>query len=76
MTGFTTQAHFLLGNGLLDLCTTMTPGTPEYVRAAAAVQRLTMPQEMGESVRVMALARGMAVGALPGFASADLRGRL
>ena len=74
--GFTTQAHFLLGNGLLDLVATMEPGRPDFVRAAGLVQRLTMPQEMGEAVRVMALARGVADGALPGFESADLRSRL
>ena len=74
--GFTTQAHFLLGNGLLDLCAALDPGSVDYVRAAGAVQRLTLPQEMGETVRVMALEAGDGGAALPGFATADLRGRL
>ena len=74
--GFTTQAHFLLGNGLLDLCAELVPGTPEFLRAAGLVQRLTMPHEMGEAVRVMALAKNPAEPQLPGFADVDLRGRL
>ena len=74
--GFTTQAHFLLGNGLLDLCAEYEPGTPEYVRVAGLVQRLTMPQEMGESVRVMALSRDASGATPPGFGEVDLRGRL
>lgn len=73
--GFTTQGHFLLDCGLLDLCRDLDPRSPQYLRAAAAIRRLTLPGEMGEAVKVMALARGLDV-PLPGFATLDLRGRL
>lgn len=74
--GFTTQAHFLLANGLLDLCAELAPGSQEFMRAAGEVQRLTMPGQMGETVRVMALTKLLRVASLPGFSSVDLRDRL
>jgi len=45
-----------------------------YVQAAAAVQRLTSPAEMGELFKVLALARGAFE--WPGFVLADMRHRL
>jgi SAM-dependent MidA family methyltransferase len=56
---FTTQASFLLGCGILDLLRDV--GPPEsaiYLRAAAAVQKLLSPAEMGELFKVLLLARG------------------
>ena len=53
---FQTQAEFLLQNGLLDLLPT--PQNPlAYSQAAQQVKRLTMPNEMGESFKVLSLAR-------------------
>ena len=47
----------------------------DYVREAAAVQRLLSPAEMGELFKVLALAHRRAI-AWPGFALADMRHRL
>jgi SAM-dependent MidA family methyltransferase len=73
--GFTTQAHFLLENGLLQGLED--PDLPESERAQAAhaVRQLTLPMEMGEAVKFMALERGAKL-PLRGFATADLRHRL
>lgn len=74
--GFTSQAAFLLGCGLLDrLAASGDPRGVEYVREAAAVHRLTSPSEMGELFKVLALERGTGID-WPGFALADMRHRL
>ena len=51
------------------------PESPVYLRAAAAVQKLLAPSEMGELFKVLALARSTAI-AWPGFDVADRRHRL
>lgn len=57
--GFATQASFLLGCGILDrLRDVGAPDTADYLRAAAAVQQLLSPAEMGELFKVLLLARG------------------
>lgn len=55
--GFTTQAHFLLDAGLLEGLDD--PALDERARArlTGQIHRLTLPAEMGEAVKVMALAR-------------------
>ena len=73
--GFTTQGAFLLGCGLLDLAAGVEPGTPEFVGLTAQIRRITLPGEMGEAVKVMALARGIG-GPLIGFSGRDHRARL
>ena len=74
--GFTAQAAFLLGCGILDaLAATGAPETLDYIRAAAPVQKLLAPSEMGELFKVLALARSDAI-AWPGFTLADRRHRL
>jgi len=74
--GFTAQAPFLLGCGILDaLAATGAPETRAYIRAAASVQKLLAPSEMGELFKVLALAKSDAI-AWPGFAIADRRHRL
>ena len=57
--GFTTQSDFLLGCGLLDPISHLDPGSPEFVRLTAQIKRITLPGEMGEAVKVMALTRGI-----------------
>jgi SAM-dependent MidA family methyltransferase len=74
--GFTTQAAFLLGCGLLDRLQEI--GAPEsrnYLCEASAVQKLLSPAEMGELFKVIALARSGDI-AWPAFAMADMRRRL
>ena len=74
--GFTSQAAFLLGCGILDqLATTGDPASQAYLRAASAVQRLLSPAEMGELFKVLALSRGEGI-EWPGFALGDRRHRL
>lgn len=74
--GFTTQAHFLIGCGL-DRQLAALPQDDVRTRAALArqVQVLTLPGEMGETVKAMALARDFAP-PLAGFAGPDHRRRL
>ena len=54
---FSTQANFLLANGVLDL-----PPEPDSVRQAqraSALRQLLLPGEMGEKFKLMALGRGL-----------------
>ncbi|MGB5251953.1 MAG: SAM-dependent methyltransferase [Sedimenticolaceae bacterium] len=76
LAGFTTQAHFLIDNGLGRLMGMSDPS--DFRRHAEMVQgakRLTLPSEMGERFKVLALVRG-AESELTGFRSRDLRERL
>jgi len=75
--GFSTQAHFLLNLGLLDrLDTHKINSSPaemvEFLKASGEVKRLTMPGEMGETFKVMVLAKNYD-GNLPGFDQFDIR---
>lgn len=74
--GFTTQAHFLLACGLDRM---VADSDPNDVRAHLAlvqgVKRLTLPSEMGERFKVLALSRGLEAPLL-GFGGRDLRDRL
>jgi SAM-dependent MidA family methyltransferase len=74
--GFTAQAPFLMGCGILDaLAATGAPESVAFIRAAAPVQKLLAPSEMGELIKVLALAKSEAID-WPGFALADRRHRL
>jgi len=74
--GFTAQAPFLLGCGILDaLAAIGAPETLAYIRAAASVQKLLAPSEMGELFKVLALAKTQSI-AWPGFSISDRRHRL
>jgi SAM-dependent MidA family methyltransferase len=73
--GYTSQGQFLLNCGILDLLGAETSGTPEYIRAAGAVNKLLMPHEMGELFKVIAIGRGLDQNLL-GFASGDQSRRL
>jgi SAM-dependent MidA family methyltransferase len=73
--GFATQASFLIGCGLLDLLADVgATDSLAYIRAAAAVQTLVSPAEMGELFKVLLLARGDA--ACPSLAVTDMTHRL
>ena len=74
--GYASQAAFLLGCGILDrLARTGAPDAAAYLRAAAAVQQLTSPAEMGELFKVLALARDDDI-AWPGFTLSNRVDRL
>ena len=74
--GFTSQAMFLLGAGLDDELAGLA-GLPvdDQMRLAAEARQLTMPGEMGEKFKAMALTRGLDM-PLRGFEALDQRHRL
>lgn len=57
--GYTTQAYFLLNNGILDLLSAQFPdaNSADYIQAVTAVQMLTAPHEMGELFKVIAFGK-------------------
>jgi SAM-dependent MidA family methyltransferase len=71
LAGYATQAAFLVNAGVLDTLRDVgDPTSPVYLRAASAVQKLLGPTEMGETFKVLALARSEGI-AWPGFAQGD-----
>jgi SAM-dependent MidA family methyltransferase len=74
--GYTSQAGFLLGCGLLErLRAVGDPQSVAYLRAAGAVQKLTSPAEMGELFKVLALTKTGSI-EWPGFVLGDRAYRL
>ncbi|MFQ5936573.1 MAG: class I SAM-dependent methyltransferase [Acidiferrobacterales bacterium] len=74
--GYTSQAAFLLANGLEEFARAADPDAlPEYVDLARTINTLTSPAEMGELYKVIALGRGIDI-PLQGFSLHDRRGRL
>ena len=56
--GYTTQANFLLASGLPELLSTFDPNdTKTFLQYTQQVKKLTLPSEMGELFKVMALTR-------------------
>jgi len=76
LAGYTTQAHFLIDTGLDRRLTAMDPADVQsHMQAMQGVKQLTLPSEMGERFKVMALALDTPV-SLSGFKTRDLRDRL
>ena len=73
--GYTSQGQFLLNCGILQALEQLPAASPAYFRAAGAVGKLTMPHEMGELFKVMALGRGIDQHLL-GFTRGDQSHRL
>lgn len=73
--GFTTQADFLMATGLLDACRDVEPGSRRFLELTGQIKRLTLPAEMGELIKVLALTRSVDV-PLSGFSGRDYRGHL
>jgi SAM-dependent MidA family methyltransferase len=73
--GYTSQGQFLLNCGILDRLTGQATESPEYIRAAGAVNKLLMPHEMGELFKVIAIGRGIE-DTLLGFAQGEQSRRL
>ena len=70
--GYTTQANFLLNLGITDLLAeTGHPDTAAYLTAAAAVQQLVNPHEMGELFKVIAFGKNIDTN-WQGFAFGDI----
>lgn len=55
--GYTTQAAFLFATGLTELSLGNTLPEIERFREAQAIKTLTLPSEMGETIKVMGLAK-------------------
>ena len=72
--GYTTQAAFLLATGI-ESRIAAAEGTRARAQLAHGARRLLMPDEMGETFKLMALGRGWDA-PLPAFALQDLRSRL
>lgn len=72
--GYTTQAHFLLSCGLAEMAADAADANTRWL-TAQQIKRLTLPDEMGEVFKVIALTRGMNA-PLRGFALKDDRSRL
>ena len=75
VSGYTSQASFLLSLGLLDALQSRRGSDRQTLLDAQAVKKLIMPQEMGELFKVMALTRDIAL-PLAGFTLQDQRFRL
>lgn len=74
--GYTSQALFLLGCGLDDIATQIDQSDARaYLRFTNEVKKLTLPHEMGELFKVIALGRGIDL-ALAGFRLQNRRDRL
>jgi len=71
--GYTTQAHFLIGNGLSrHLADVSNVDLVQRLNLSRQAMLLTLPGEMGERFKAIALAKGCEV-PLSGFAVRDLR---
>jgi SAM-dependent MidA family methyltransferase len=76
VSGYTTQAGFLLDSGLDELLQSAGPGdSVSYMKLAQQAKTLILPGEMGERFKCIALTRGLDID-IPGFRLQDYRNRL
>lgn len=68
--GYTTQTSFLMATGLLELAQSATLSDKELFRQNQAIKTLTMPSEMGESIKVIGLSKELDI-SLIGFSLHD-----
>lgn len=73
--GFTPQAHFLLACHLLDVAYDLAQNEQELFTYNQQIKQLTLPHEMGELFKVMALTQAYDA-SLMGFSHQDQRHRL
>lgn len=73
--GFTTQAHFLMGSGLLEMSAGIDADITEQIQIAQQIKTLTLPDEMGETFKAIALTKNFDQ-SLIGFNIRDLRHQL
>lgn len=73
--GFTTQANFLMASGLLEMSVDTQADISEQVKTAQQIKTLTMPDEMGETFKAIALTKKIDL-PLIGFSIRDLRHQL
>ena len=76
VSGYTTQAAFLLANGLSELhASQVTDDVQQQIKLSQQIKTLTLPSEMGDRFKVMALTKNYEE-PLTGFSMLDLRNRL
>ena len=76
LAGYTSQNYFLFGCGLMDLLAEVdTADTVRYLEQVRQVKLLTLPGEMGDRFKAIALTRHVEI-PLCGFSFRDERGRL
>lgn len=76
ISGYTTQAAFLIASGLDELHKLQVTDDPkQQIILAQQIKTLTLPSEMGERFKVMGLTKGFDE-PLVGFSMQDLRNRL
>ncbi|QCU90823.1 class I SAM-dependent methyltransferase [Thiomicrorhabdus sediminis] len=73
--GYTTQAHFLMASGLLDMAHDQDDDITLQLKTAQQIKTLTLPDEMGETFKVIALTKNFD-DSLSGFSIRDLRHQL
>jgi len=73
--GFTTQAHFLMGSGLLEMSVDTHADVTQQIKIAQQIKTLTLPDEMGETFKVIGLTKNINQ-SLIGFNVRDLRHQL
>ncbi len=74
--GYTSQAAFLLDGGLEEIVGASNPNDVRgHLTLTSQIKKLTLPHEMGELYKAIALARGIET-PLTGFRQQDRRGRL
>ncbi len=74
--GFTTQAHFLMAGGLMELTQDLNPDdVMHFTEVARQIKMLTLPEEMGELFKVILLAKDKAL-SLPAFQFQNFKNRL
>lgn len=74
--GYTTQAHFLMAGGLVELTRDLDPDDViHFSETARQIKMLTLPEEMGELFKVILLTKGKTL-SLPAFLMQDFRQRL
>ncbi len=76
LAGYTTQAHFLMANGLGEIVAASDPNDlARHMALVQGVKRLTLPSEMGERFKVLGLTKALQT-ELSGFGLLNLRDRL
>lgn len=76
VSGYTTQAAFLLSCGLSELhASQVTDEVQQQIKLSQQIKTLTLPSEMGERFKVLALTKNYHE-PLTGFSMLDLRNRL
>ncbi len=72
VSGYTNQAGFLMGAGLLELPALQQEDTEKQIELANQIKKLTLPHEMGELFKVIAFSKQCDI-PLPAFMLRDLR---